>query len=236
MGTRESARDRGQRQARALVYSIGQELRQARIAAGLSQAHVARAAGLWQSRISKTERAEPPFARVDELALHCAALGYRLASKAYPEGSPVRDAPQLDLISGLRAIVSNVFRWRTEVGLDIPGDRRAWDVWLDGPGVVAIDAETRIGDMQSLQRKLELKLRDSGSPRLVLVVSDTQHNRRVIREHRAALASTLPLDTREVLAALRQGEVPRANGIAFVRPASWDRQTPRSSHRTSHGG
>ena len=139
----------------------------------------------------------------------------------------MRDAPQLDLLVALRSIVGDAFRWRTEVTLAIEGDKRAWDVWLDGPGAVAIDAETRIRDIQALQRRLELKWRDSGSPRLVLVVSATRHNRRVVREHRSALGSTLPLDSREVLAALRAGELPRANGIAFVRPASWD----RSSHR-----
>ena len=187
--------------------------------AGLSQAFVAHAAGLTQSRISRTERGEPPAARLDELARHCAVLGFELGARPYPEGSPVRDAPQRLVLVALRGIVHPDFRWRTEVTLQLAGDKRAWDVWLDGPGDVAIDAETRIYDMQALQRKLELKWRDSGCPRLVLVVAVTAHNRRVIREHRAALASTLPLDSREVLAALRAGNVPRANGIAFVRPA-----------------
>lgn len=172
-----------------------------------------------QSRVSRTERNEAPVARLDERAIHCAALGLRLAARAYPEGLPVRDGPQLRLLAALRDIVHPTFRWRTEVTLDIEGDARAWDVWLDGPGAVAIDAETRLRDMRSLQRRLELKWRVSGAPRLVLVVLDSGHNRSVIREHRAALASTLPLDTQEVLAALRSGDVPRANGIAFMRPA-----------------
>ena len=197
-------------------------MREARLASGLSQAIVARAAGLKQSRISRTERSQPPMARVDELARHCAVLGHELSLRAFPVGSPVRDAAQRDVLSALQRIVSPGFRWRFEVGLDIPGDKRAWDAWLDGPGDVAIDAETRLRDVQALQRRLELKWRDSGEPRLILVVTASRHNRRVIREHRAALASTLPLDTRAVLDALRAGEVPRANGIAFVRPASWN--------------
>lgn len=158
------------------------------------------------------------MARLDELARHCAVLGLQLGIRPFPEGSPVRDSGQLRMLAALRAIVHPAFRWRSEVGLHLAGDRRSWDVWLDGPGDVAIDAETRLRDMQALQRKLELKYRDSGSPRLVLAVLDSRHNRVVIREHRETLASTLPLDTREVLAALRAGEVPRANGIAFVRP------------------
>lgn len=88
---------------------------------------------------------------------------------------------------------------------------------LDGPGTIVIDAETRLRDMQALQRRLELKLRDSGSPRLILVVAATHHNRRVVREFRTALASTLPLDSRPVLAALREGALPRDNGLVLLR-------------------
>lgn len=227
MPSSERHRDRGSRRARWLAQSLGRELLEARFAAGLSQAHVARAAGLSQSRVSRTERAAWPMPRLDELAQHCAVLGLQLAAKPYPEGSPVRDAAQLAVLAALRSIVNPVFRCRREVGLAIPGDKRAWDAWLDGPGDVAIDAETKIRDMQALQRKLELKWRDSGEPRLVLVVSATHHNRRVVREHRAALASTLPLDSREVLAALRAGVVPPGNGIAFVRPISLDVQSSR---------
>lgn len=222
MASRESIRNSGLRRAEWLAREIGRELRDARLASGLSQSHVAGAAGLKQSRISRTERNEPPMARVDELARHCAVLGHELSVRAFPVGSPVRDAAQRDVLRALQGMVDPAFRWRFEVGLDLPGDRRAWDAWLDGPGDVAIDAETRLRDIQAVQRKLELKWRDSGSPRLILVLSASRHNRRVVREHRAALASMLPLDTREVLASLRSGRVPRANGIAFVRPASWD--------------
>lgn len=222
MATWESARGTGLRRARVLAHTIGRELLDARLAAGLSQSSVAQAAGLHQSRISRTERGVAPLPRLDELARHCAVLGHELGARPFPVGSPVRDAAQRDLLAGLGRVVSDVFRWRFEVGLDIPGDRRAWDAWLDGPGDVAVDAETRLRDVQDLQRKLELKWRDSGSPRLVLVVSASRHNRQVVREHRGALASTLPLDSRDVLSALRSGKVPAANGIAFVRPASWD--------------
>ncbi len=223
MATWESARTVGIRRARSLAYAIGRELLDARLAAGLSQGSVAHAAGLHQSRISRTERGVAPLPRLDELARHCAVLGHELGARPYPVGSPVRDAAQRRLLATLERFVSDRFRWRFEVGLDLPGDKRAWDAWLDGPGDVAIDAETRLHDVQTLQRRLELKWRDSGSPRLVLVVSATRHNRRVVREHRGALSSTLPLDSRTVLAALRSGQVPPANGIAFVRPATLKR-------------
>ena len=52
--------------------------------------------------------------------------------------------------------------------------------------------------------------------RIVLLLADTRHNRRVLREHREALRSTFPLDTRAVMAALRAGELPSANGIVVL--------------------
>ena len=93
------------------------------------------------------------------------------------------------------------------------GDPRAWDVVLDGPGTIGIDAETRLRDVQAIQRRSELKWRDAGLDRLVLLIAATHHNRVVIREHRAALASTFPADTAEVMTALRRGQLPARNGI-----------------------
>lgn len=177
---------------------------------------VARTAGLRQSRISRTERAAGPAPRLDERAAHCAAVGLRLSVKAYPSGSALRDEGQLRLIARLRRFVGDGFRWRTEVPVAGPGDMRAWDVVLEGAATVAVDAETRLHDLQALQRRIELKWRDGSIPRLVLLVADTRHNRDVLRAHRAALLSTFPLGMRETAAALRAGQVPDANGILVL--------------------
>jgi hypothetical protein len=154
-----------------------------------------------------------PAPRIDELAAHCTAVGLRLSLNAYPTGSAVRDAGQLRLIERLRAVVGRHFSWRSEVPVGGQGDLRAWDVVLDGKVSIGIDAETRLHDFQALQRRIELKWRDSRLPRIILLVADTRHNRAVLREHRVALLSTFPLGAREVLAALRAGEAPGANGI-----------------------
>jgi hypothetical protein len=61
-----------------------------------------------------------------------------------------------------------------------------------------------------------LKLRDGGLERVVLVVSDTRSNRRVLDLHRDALRSLLPLDGRAILRALRAGLLPEASGILLV--------------------
>jgi transcriptional regulator with XRE-family HTH domain len=216
MPTVDRPRDRGHRQAQKLLRELGSELRQARLAAGLSQRHVAEAAGLNQSRVSRTERVQRVPPRIDELATHCAVLGLQLSLKAYPSGSPVRDVAQLRLLERLRPRVSVGFRWRSEVLIAGQGDLRAWDVQLDGPGSIGIDAETRLTDIQALQRRVEAKWRDSGVDRVVLLVASTRHNRRVLREHREALRSTFPADTPEIVAALRQGRLPGSNGIVVL--------------------
>lgn len=195
---------------------MAQELREARLLAGVSQTRIALAADLRQSRVSRTERGDGPMPRLDELARHCAAVGLRLSLRAYPDGSAVRDAAQLRLLERLRPLVAVRFRWRTEVPVTEDRDLRAWDVMLDGPARIAIDAETKLRDIQALQRRVELKWRDSGVPCVVLLVASTHHNRAVLREHRSALASTFPLDTRETLASLREGRAPAANGIVLL--------------------
>jgi len=216
MATVDRTRDKGQRQSDKLVRAFGVELRDARLAAGLSQDHVAHVAGLTQSRVSRTERAERLPARVDELAAHCAALGLRLSLKAYPDGSPVHDVAQLGLLERFRGRLDPQFRWRTEVLVGGAGDLRAWDMQLDGPGSIGIDAETRLHDIQALQRRFEAKWRDSGVDRIVLLVASSRHNRRVLAEHRDALLSTFPADTPEIMAALRRGRLPGSNGIVIL--------------------
>lgn len=216
MPTADQARYRGARQAQRLLRELGDELRDARLAAGLSQRHVARVAGLNQSRISRTERGHRIPARIDELAAHGAALGLQLSLRVYPEGSPVRDEAQLRVAQRFRRRIWQGFGWRTEVPVDGEGDLRAWDIQLDGPGTIGVDIETRLHDIQALQRRCELKMRDSGVDRVVLVVADTRHNRRVLAEHREALRSTFPADTAEIMAALRQGRLPARNGIVIV--------------------
>lgn len=195
---------------------MARELMNARRSAGVSQAHVARAAGLSQSRVSRIERVESSAPRVDELAAHCAALGLRLVVKGYPDGSPVRDAGHLRLLGRLRRLVGGRYRWRSEVPVGGQGDLRAWDAVLQGPVEIGLDAETRLHDIQDLQRRTELKWRDSGVAMVVLLVASTHHNRRVLREHRAAVASTFPYDTGPILRALKSGVAPPGNGIVLL--------------------
>lgn len=216
MATVDRARDRGRREGRALRTALGAELRTARLIAGLGQRHMASASGLSQSLVSRTERGLRPELTIDQAAVLCATVGLRLHVRAYPAGSAVRDTAQLRLLGRFRPEVSDVYGWQTEVPVGGRGDLRAWDAVLDGPARIGVDAETRLYDVQAVQRRTGLKLRDSDVDLAVLLVAATRHNREVLREHRAALASTFSLDSREMLRALRAGEAPRGGGIVLL--------------------
>jgi hypothetical protein len=127
------------------------------------------------------------------------------------------DAGQLALIGRLRALLPQSVRVRTEVPIPIPGDRRGWDVVLSlDPDSVPVEAEARLRDIQALDRRSALKVRDSEFDRLVLLVSDTANNRHALQAYREHLRTSFPLDTRQVMAALRAGRTPSASGIVVL--------------------
>ena len=80
-------------------------------------------------------------------------------------------------------------------------DPRAWDVVLDGHGCIdAFEIETRLSDIQSVERRVMLKSRDDAVvTHVVLVIADTR-----------------PLDTRTALAALASGHCPARNGVIVL--------------------
>ncbi len=109
-------------------------------------------------------------------------------------------------------------RWRVEVALAGQSDLRAWDAVIDGTGCVdAIEAETRLRDLQAVERRLARKLRDDATiQHLILLVADTRSNRRALAEGRDALRAQFPLDTREAMENLHRGGCPGANAIVFL--------------------
>ena len=218
MPTKTTRGDRGALLARRASAAIGQELRDARIAAGLSQAAVGTAGRMSQSQVSRLERGEVQHATVDQLARMAAVLGQVLSLKLYPAGEPMRDAGQLALLARLATRLADPLRMRREVPLPIPGDRRAWDARIDGRGeACAVEAEVHLHDAQELARRIALKVRDDPSlRRVILVVARSAHNRAVLREHREALRAEFPLDGTTVLGHLRRGEVPPASGIVML--------------------
>ena len=217
MSTRTRASDEGRRLADRIRRAAGDEIRSARMTAGLSQRAAAAAAGMSHAQFGRIERAMLPGLTVDQACRAGFAVGLRVATRLYPDGDPVRDAGQLRLLERFRARVPPGIEWRAEVPMAIPGDRRAWDAVLAAGGRRAgCEAETRLGDLQALERRLALKIRDGNVDVLILVVADTAANRATLDRHRESLRTILPADGRRVLSALRDGRIPDASGIVVL--------------------
>src|SRR5450759_5325348 len=209
VASRESPADRGRRRARELIVEIGREAMNARLAAGLSQASVARAARTSRSSVSRIEGGRAPRVSVERVATVLAVVGLDLAVRAYPAGPPIRDAAHIRLLARFRQRIGPGWRWRPEVPIGAPGDLRAWDGVLVRDGrVVAIEAETRLRDVQALLRRVAAKRRDGAADRLVLVVSDTRTNREVVHVARPEFVAAFPADARTAWSALAAGLAP----------------------------
>lgn len=173
--------------------------------------------GLSHSQLRRIEVGKIDRLTVAHLGRGCAAVGLKLLVRAVPGNGVALDAGQLALMNRLRAELPAQVPVRTEVPLALPGDMRAWDAVLGlDPDDAGVEAEARLRDAQALTRRCELKLRDSGLHRMVLLVGDTAHNRRFLELYREDLRGSFPLDTRAVLRALRLGRTPDASGIVVL--------------------
>lgn len=217
MATRRDPANEGRRLATRFARELGEEIRRARIANGLSQSSVGAAAGISRAQVGRIERAELSELALEQICCAGLAVGLRLGARLYPDGDAVRDEAQLRLLERFRMTLPPGTAWATEVPFPLPGDRRAWDALIRLSGRRAgCEAETRLADVQALERRLALKARDGAVDLLILVVADTAHNRAVLGREREALRSLLPLDGRDVRRALREHRLPEASGVIVL--------------------
>ena len=81
---------------------------------------------------------------------------------------------------------------------------------------MAVEAESRLGDLQALERRLALKLRDGSMEHLILLVANTRHNRTVLRSAGAALWLEFPLNGVRGLELLAAGVAPTGSAIIVL--------------------
>ncbi len=217
MPSRYRRRDEGMHQAETVLRKLAYEMRTARMAAGLSIRDVARATGVSRAQLGRVERAQAPGVPLRTLTVVFAVLGMRLSARPYPEGTPLRDAAQVRLLTRFQVRLPGMVRLRTEVPLRLDRDLRAWDGELSvGADTCKLEAETALYDLQATDRRIALKMADDGVERLILLVADTRRNRRVLREFRGLLAARYPLTTREILGELRAGRLPLRSGVVVL--------------------
>ena len=217
MANRVGAVQQAQRRARRLVASLTDEIHEARLASGIRQVDVARALGWSMSRVARLEHGGPR-ASLTELAAVAACVGLHVSAQTHPAGTLLRDHRQVRLINDLTARVRPAgWALRAEAPVGDPRDHRAVDLVLRrGAVTIAVEAVSRLRDVQAQLRPLMLKAHAIGATRLVLLVAATAGNRRAIAEAGEALRASLPLGTQRTLGALRTGRDPGANGIVLL--------------------
>jgi transcriptional regulator with XRE-family HTH domain len=182
------------------------QLRQARIAANLSLRSVARELRWTHERYARFEGGRLARVSLADLTAVGAVLGFDLSAALHPSGEAIRDAGQQALAARFRAILSPRWRVTAEVLLPNPGDRRSWDLLLRlAAQLVGAELETRIRDVQWLTRRMRERERDGGVDHVLLVLSASAHNRRVLPELLEALGPEFATSPRAVLRALRDG-------------------------------
>lgn len=218
MPPRRNPTDDAVRRGRRQLDLVLDEVRNARRAAGMSQSSVASRVGCSRQQISAIERGEGTDIGIVELVRIGAVVGLDVSLRTFPGGSPLRDAGQLRVLSRFRALVGDLWDCHTEVPVTAdPRDRRAFDAVLSrGPVRVGVEAVTRLTDSQAQVRAILLKQQAAGLGSIVLVLADTQHNARALRDAAATVGPAFPLSPRMTLGNLRAGVPPARNGYVLV--------------------
>lgn len=200
-----------------LLREEGAQLREGRLAAGLTQAQVAMSLNWSASKIGRIERGEDMQVGALDFGRIAAIVGFQLWLRLYPAAGALRDAPQLALeASLLQEIKPGDWKVILEADTGIAHDLRAFDIVLVGPVRIGVELFTRLRDVQAQIRRVIQKQRDAGVERLILVFKDTHANRRAVAEAGAPLRAAFPLGGRAVMSALRAGRDPCGDGIVFM--------------------
>ena len=213
----ERLRSRGDAKARRILAGVANELRNARLAVGLSQEEVGRRAGVSGDKVWRIEHERLTTLSISELCVVAAVVGLDFAGRLYPSGARIRDASQAPRLAALVTRIGPPLRYRTDVPLprrDEAPELRAWDAVIVGSGErTGIELESRLTDMQATTRRHNQKRADDPLDHFLLIVADTRHNRRVMGEFAPLLGDLPHLRTALVLRSLEMGRHPPTGWI-----------------------
>jgi hypothetical protein len=178
---------------------------------------MATALGWSQSHVSRLERlVQIDEVSVVELAELAGMLGLELGAGLYPIGDGLVDRGHQALLSRFRHLMSPSIQITSEVPL-LRAGLRSWDLLLRMAGqLVGVEAETRIRDAQELVRRIRIRERDGGADLILIVLSDSRHNREAVDELRQMLGANYITSPRRILAALRSGQTLPGSGVVLV--------------------
>jgi transcriptional regulator with XRE-family HTH domain len=212
--------DIGRSRARYLKQRLGEELRVARVAAGLSQAQLGRRAGVSQPLVSAVERGTRG-ASIEVASRLASGCGCELALRLFPgDGVSLRDSGQLAMAEALVVAASPIWHARLETPVS-SSDRRAADLVFEGPNeILHVEIERRLVDLQAQLRSATLK-RDALAARyalpvrLILALPDRRSARTVVEQMGAVLDRALPVGSARIRRSLGTGEPVDGDGILF---------------------
>jgi transcriptional regulator with XRE-family HTH domain len=217
MTNRVRSVDQATHAGRRLLLDAGDELREARLCAGLRQLDVAVALGTSRARISYIESGQLRTVPILDIARHAGVVGLRLHARFYPAGPPIRDQAQVALLERFRRRLAPEWRIRLEAPLPIQGDQRAWDmlVW-NGDVAIGVEAISRLRDVQAQLRAAQLKRREANVLRLVFLIAATHANRRALAGAEALMAANFHAGTRVGMTALANGHDPGGDALVLL--------------------
>lgn len=183
----------------------------------MTQRRVAGLLHVSQSEVSRREHGHVTTFNLLQISRHAAVVGLQPSVSLWPLVRRPLDQPQLELLGRLRDRIGLAWDWSFEVPMPIPGDLRAGDaVVRSGTCRCLVEAFTRFVDHQAQVRSAHLKRRDLGVDRLVLLVSDTNANRAVIRAAGPILRESFPIGTRQAIGAMAAGEDPGGDALIIL--------------------
>jgi transcriptional regulator with XRE-family HTH domain len=217
MGSRERAIDIGAARGRSATDLVLRELRVGRLDRNLSGASVGAVIGISGAHYSRVERGLVRGVTIEQSSTLLAAVGLELAVRVYPAGQPIRDRAHAALIDRLRSLLPDSLGMATEVPFPTPGDQRAWDAVVSARAWPhAFEAETRPRDLQAIERRISLKLRDGGVDAVSVLLLDSRHNRDFRRAHRTSLDALFPVPAVVALERLRAGLDPGGGSVILL--------------------
>jgi transcriptional regulator with XRE-family HTH domain len=189
----------GDRQLRRTCIRFGEEIREIRLRAGVSQAALARAVGVSRSVVCRMEQGDPDVsARIRARAVSALGGDFRIA--VYPGGAPlIHDAAHAALVEAvLRQLDPS---WHPTVEAAVPGPgRRSTDLRLDRDDeIVLMEVETHVRALEAVIREGAAKraavaegARAGRRINIVLVLPPTRHHLALVRDHPGIVAAAFP--------------------------------------------
>jgi transcriptional regulator with XRE-family HTH domain len=186
---------------------------------GVSQPQLAAELGMSAAQLWRFEANQVDSVGVVRLSEIASLLGLEISVNFHEIGDSIRDRGHVALGKRFGALLSPAWQVTDETLLPMPGDRRAWDKLLRLRGAdyrIGADLETRIRDIQALVRRTRLRERDGGVDAILIVLSASSTNYRLVDDLRSALGADYATPPREILASLRVGRPLPGSGVILV--------------------